>query len=324
VKFSRYIPKPLLDWAYLRRRDARLWREYRIDRRRFRQHAVPGERPIWRALSERGIETMITKDYHRIEKALALADPKRPFGLEVGQRLDDLLRKVTPDSKLVEYGRSARSAQLAWNSGGDVDEIVSLPAASLPTRPHLNAQVIEDFFKSRRSVRHFDNTRDIPLETLAAMTDLARQTPSVCNRQPWRLYFATDPDSCRDLLSFQDGNRGFGSEIPVVALVTVDLRLFAGSNERNQCWVDGGLFAMSLVWAAHALGVQSCMLNMSAPNSRLSALRSRFSIPEYEAPVVMIGFGYAAPDHRIARSPRRESSEIVTFIDSKRRPTRSA
>ncbi len=112
-------------------------------------------------------------------------------------------------------------------------------------------------------------------------------------------------------LSLQNGNSGFGSAVPTVALVTVDTQLFAGPGERNQGWIDGGLFSMSFVWALHGLGLDSCMLNLSLRNGRSDALRRTLDIPDYELPIMMIAIGYARPGHRVARSPRRPIDEIV-------------
>jgi hypothetical protein len=48
-------------------------------------------------------------------------------------------------------------------------------------------------------------------------------------------------------LSYQNGNSGFGHTVPALFVITSDMRIFEKSGERNQGWVDGGLFAMALV-----------------------------------------------------------------------------
>src|SRR3546814_8739546 len=64
-------------------------------------------------------------------------------------------------------------------------------------------------------------------------------------------------------LSLQNGNRGFGHEIPCLLILCTDLSAFDTAGERYQHWIDGGMFSMSLVWALHALGYSSCCLNWS-------------------------------------------------------------
>ncbi|KNH23246.1 hypothetical protein ACU18_00050 [Arthrobacter sp. ZBG10] len=139
---------------------------------------------------------------------------------------------------------------------------------------------------------------------------LAGHAPSVCNRQSWKTHLYTEQADIEKLLSHQSGNRGFGHTARGLLVVTADARLFSGSGERNQRWVDGGLFAMSIVWAMHGLGINSCMLNWSKGNSASEALRRDSGIAPQEDIIVMIALGYAMPDHRVARSPRRPVTEI--------------
>lgn len=100
-------------------------------------------------------------------------------------------------------------------------------------------------------------------------------------------------------------------EVPVVAVVTVDSRLFTGTHERNQRWVDGALFAMSLVWALHGLGLSTCMLNWSMNNAASNRLRAAAGLPEHEDVVVLLALGYAATGCRVARSPRRDLDQVL-------------
>ena len=131
----------------------------------------------------------------------------------------------------------------------------------------------------------------------------------MCNRQPWNVRFFRGEDALR-ALGHQNGNAGFGPDVPVVALVTTDLRLFAHTSERNQAWIEGGLFAMTLVWALHSLGVDSCMLNLSRRSTELDDMRNDLNVDEAEVPIMMIAVGYGRPGHRRARSPRRASTEV--------------
>lgn len=41
-------------------------------------------------------------------------------------------------------------------------------------------------------------------------------------------------------------------------LVTADLQAFMGSNERNEGYVDSGLFSMSLLYAMKSCGLAAC------------------------------------------------------------------
>ncbi|KAA9159728.1 hypothetical protein F6B41_00230 [Microbacterium lushaniae] len=307
---KKVVPKPLFEWVYVQQQRSRTRREFRKDSRGYLANATSADR-VFTVMSQSHIETQTNKDYHRVEKALTLGSPKRPFGAGLGKRLDTLIPLLESNSDLVDTAKSAKAALTRWNQYGEIDDAVSpLP----PVYEPMPRDVLSAFFQSRHSVRHFDDTKEVPREVLMFAAELAGRSPSVCNRQAWRVRFATESATKANLLRHQSGNRGFG-HIPVVALVTVDVRRFAGPGERNQAWIDAGLFSMSLVLALHGVGVSSCMLNMSVRNSTADALKSEFGIPPHELIVMQIALGYAAEGHRVARSPRRPVSEVALFLD---------
>ncbi len=95
-----------------------------------------------------------------------------------------------------------------------------------------------DFFWSRHSVRQFSD-RPVDIDLLRAVVDMARKTPSVCNRQGPRVHIFDDAE---EALSHQPGNRGFGHLASKAVVVTADLQAFSGLGERHQAYVDGGMF----------------------------------------------------------------------------------
>jgi nitroreductase len=177
----------------------------------------------------------------------------------------------------------------------------------------LSTSDVEEFFSTRHSVRNFDSNRSVDISVLEDAARLAMFTPSVCNRQASKVYFVTGEEMKEVARKRQNGNTGFG-DIPVLAVVTVDTRLFAGPGERNQPWIDGGLFAMSLAWALHGVGLSSCMLNMSVANSVSDALRRDLQIEQHEVVIMQLAIGYPADGYRVARSPRRELGDVVRIV----------
>lgn len=306
------VRRALPEWALstlveMRYRKA-LWSEFREDRLRYMRHCLPGEvrRP---SVSNRNLEGQLIKDYHRIEKGLALQTPKRPFGAAVADRIEANLafgRHSGADAKVVVSAESAHEALQRWNGSGLISDSIA-PVANVEASRGLTD--VDGFFHSRHSVRDFSKA-EVEDAVLTHAVSLALQSPSVCNRQAWLVRFFRGSDASR-ALKYQNGNSGFTDSIPVVALITVDTRLFAAPGERNQPWIEGGIFAMSLVWALHGLGLDSCMLNMSVRNDRSSALRSEFGLEDSELVIMMVAIGYGRHGHRVARSPRRNLSEVV-------------
>lgn len=281
--------------------------EFRADRLRYSRHCLPGETSGSR-VEAKNLEAQLIKDYHRIEKGLALPEPKRPFGVAVTNRLEGNVRvgrEVGTAGLILDSAESAQEALQHWNGHGHISDDVA-PVVKAEERGISNA---DHFFRSRHSVRDFE-AAEVSDELLFNAVALALQSPSVCNRQAWLIRFFREDDVPR-VLRHQNGNRGFAHVVPVVGLVTVDTRLFSAPGERNQPWIEGGIFSMSLVWALHALGLDSCMLNMSVSNSRSDALREEFELADSELIIMMIAIGYARPGHRVARSPRRQLEEVI-------------
>ena len=75
-------------------------------------------------------------------------------------------------------------------------------------------------------------------------------------------------------------------------------------NERNQCWIDGGLFAMSLVLGLHAQGLGTCFLNWSKSSPRDRAMRALLKLPPEEVIIVLVAVGHLPDTLEVARSAR--------------------
>lgn len=307
------LVKRIVPYGILSR--VRSLREYARDRRIYDKYSGP-EDAVASAVKRWSVsnrDMQLTKDYHRIEKGLALREPKRPFGSQVAERLDSLMAHKNEEdgTALLSYAGTARAALDSWNTDGTIDDDVS-PAIDRRDRGIVDVQ---KFFASRRSVRDF-NLEPVDPSLIETALKLALLTPSVCNRQSWRARVWTSRDDIDRALTFQNGNTGFGSTAQGLILVTVERGLFAGPNERNQVWIEGGLFSMSLVLALHGQGLDTCMLNMSQSAARLKRLHAAYNIPESEAVIMFVAFGHGSQGHRVARSPRRKLSEVVRWMPS--------
>ena len=64
--------------------------EFVQDASRYRRFAAESGRSPSR-MTDSQLEAQLTKDYHRVEKGLALREPRRPFGAEVEARLNKYL-----------------------------------------------------------------------------------------------------------------------------------------------------------------------------------------------------------------------------------------
>lgn len=308
-RLKSLLPEGL--WKLLRRITSplRVYLEFAIDGRRYLKYSSPEDK-IRATLPKVNLNGLAIKEIHKVEKGLALKQPKRPFGLQVARKLGVLMNLNVLDQVWQNEAHQARNALDLWNSDGEADQLLSPPTSE---RLPFDRAEFHRLFESRRSVRQFDEDREVPHELLFNAARLAGLSPSVCNRQAWKVFYATTAQSKSMLRANQNGNLGFG-EIPVIALVVVDIRYFEGAGERNQGWIDGGIFSMSLCLALHGLGLATCMLNLSLPNSVFETIRSQMNLGPWDLPIMMVAVGYAPKEYRVARSTRKPISEICSII----------
>lgn len=177
----------------------------------------------------------------------------------------------------------------------------------------------ERFFNLRRSVRQFAD-KPVTRDEVRRAVKMAQRAPSVCNRQGAKVYAYTDRNEREKILSFQDGNAGFGDHGSVVFIVTCDMSVFYKNGERNQAFVDGGLFAMALALALHALGLGACMLNWSRSPRHDILLRKAAGIPDNEAVITMMVAGHLPDEFEVAASPRRQLEDVLVWADRSDEP----
>lgn len=300
--------------------------EYRKDRQRFLRASTAIHDPNTKCQ----LAAHLTIDYHRLEKGLALPKPRFGFGTDVVERLltnvsdyqqrfgeDELIDVVI--GVLVQY--QSRQADLGYKNlkldkelaefdltrASQKCGVSAVPIADLFVSPSEHSQA---FLASRRSVRQYTGQL-VDREIIEGVARLAQRAPSVCNRQAGRLYFANSRETIDEVLRFQNGNRGFGDTLGGVFIVTANQSSFVSLGERNQGYVDGGIFAQQTLLALHAHGLGACMLNWSMTHNEDSALRDRFGIADNEIVITMIGFGPPVAIPLIAVSPRVALSDVL-------------
>src|SRR5690606_4137667 len=77
-----------------------------------------------------------------------------------------------------------------------------------------------------------------------------------------------------------------------------ELHCFLDPGERNQGWVEGGMFAMTFVLALHARGLASCCLNWAKDPESDQRMHALSGIPRSERIIMLL-----AIDHWLPLSP---------------------
>jgi nitroreductase len=167
----------------------------------------------------------------------------------------------------------------------------------------------KNFFElalNRSSVREFSGE---PIDTTKVMKALraAERTPSVCNRQGWRVYWVEDKELAAKVLKHQ---RGFGyAQMPEVMLcITVSYNTFLSPVERNQAFVDGGLFSMSVMYGLEAEGLATVPLNACMYHKDQMAVRELLNIDDSEMIIMFMAVG-SFMDESVAPISDRKTAE---------------
>lgn len=275
----------------------------------------------------------ITMAYHQLEKGLSFASPRPGFGRKSATRLISAIEPFVNRYGFIPPATTAvgvLKSYITFNELNDIDmsetkrSVEKLESFAARTEDCTGGVVSIDlmqleqnraagfkrFFNSRYSIRHYSGG-EIPDEHIIDATQTAQKTPSVCNRQAWKVHAFKNKSVMRQLLEIQSGNRGFGEQASAVLIITCDLTRFVHVGERFQPWIDGGMFSMSLCLAFHDLGYGTCCLNWSKEYDDDLALRKIARIDPQEQVIMMMTVGTLPEHFNAARSIRRPLGEIL-------------
>lgn len=282
---------------------------------------------------ERRLSHKTIIEAHTIEKGLSLPHPKPHFGRDKIAALLNMNTDWTPPEQELSRSMLVGALRDYQNSFSDVPAPDTTLAERIRTfvdahdvnhatggvrhgltHPAENPEAIR-FLEGRFTARDFGE-RPLTDEELAQVVALAQRAPSQCNRQSSRLHVYRDHAKIRALLDLQGGARGFAEKVPTLFIVTSEITAWGGPQQRNQPYMDGGLYAMMLMLALDAKGFLSCPLNLAIGNRTERTIKQAGSIPARERLVVMIAAG-TQPDHpiRAANSPRLDAGAICRIHD---------
>ncbi|HHI5408918.1 TPA: nitroreductase family protein [Vibrio metoecus] len=169
------------------------------------------------------------------------------------------------------------------------------------------------FSNSRRSVREYTG-EIVPNRLIEQAVSLAINTPSVCNRQACKVYLLEEKARIDKLLKIQSGLNGYSENINQLLLVTVDRNYFYTVGERNQYYIDGGMFLMNLLYALHFYQIANCPANWGKVINEEKELSEIITLPESEKIICFVAIGVANEDFRVTLSQRRELNEVLVKI----------
>jgi nitroreductase len=164
----------------------------------------------------------------------------------------------------------------------------------------------------RRSARTFTDA-EVPDSVLVDCVSRAQRSPSACNRQAVRVHVYSDRRQVLEILGHQNGNHGFGDRANKLVLLTYATRALLSSSERSLPYLDGGLFAMTLLYALESQNVATCCLNLSNHWFRERRFRRVCDIPDGERPIMLIAIGRAPDSYEVPVSARVPTMSVLRF-----------
>jgi nitroreductase len=115
-------------------------------------------------------------------------------------------------------------------------------------------------------------------------------------------------------LEIQGGNRGFGHLVNKLMVITSETGVFSSESERNQAFIDGGIYAMNLLYSLHYYNIACCILNCSNTVEKDRRLRELCGVKESEVFISMVSLGMPPNDFKAAASiryPIEKTNKIV-------------
>lgn len=277
------------------------------------------------------IEAELMMKTHAIEKGLSMAEVRVGFG---EQKIIDILSEFKnyrirySNPKFEKRIRNVLSAYFDFNIRNshknqslyslyndlfnDIQDCGHAGVINV-SRADVNEAInidFERFLNTRHAIRDF-SSEPIDFSLIKKSIEMAKKTPSACNRQPWGVYVYTG-QKAKDILKWQ-GNKGFTDKIQVAIVVTASHKSFF-VNEIHQAYVDGGLYAMTLLLCLHSCGLGTIPLTLGMMSSKNQALYQTFDLKESEVPILMIGVGTLKESYNVAISERKDTSEYVHYL----------
>lgn len=322
---KQIIPAEILHMYSSCKEKVVLGREVMRDKKRYYKNAFF----LARSESEEGIKSSLIFHSHSIEKGLSHPKFRPNFGRSalgsIRLELDKFLEADLPKddfsflntlSVLKAYKKKHVELEVETPYFDnlfnllmykDVNEMAGTTTLQKKGQK-LPEGVFEKLATMRHSIRKF-SPDPVDMNTIRKAVQMAMSTPSVCNRQPWKIYVTSNSTKIKNILQIQGGYAGYGIP-PVLMVVCVDLRDFRGSYERNEPFVDGGLFLMSLLYGLADENMATCVLNAMLSDKNLNSIRKLMNIDSSNVLISFVIAGNYPTRYSVTKSARKPLSSV--------------
>src|SRR5699024_12781328 len=180
--------------------------------------------------------------------------------------------------------------------------------------PHYGDLNVEELSTYRYSIRDFGE-KVIDDEDIYDAIQIATKTPSVCNRQAYKVYQIKNTTKLEKVYELQGGLTTNGDNLQQFLLVTCNREFMNGPHERNQTYMDGAMYLMSLIYALTYKQIATCTLNTNFTLEKEKAMRDLLDVSYSEDLIAFVAIGSFAEETKYAKSPRDSWEDITVVID---------
>lgn len=275
---------------------------------------------------------------HALEKGLSIKEKKRGFGISKMERLctyiilyvdkygynNQLDVPISVLHVMIDFHESCNvSDKILVTIKSKINELLTKTDKGLKDfckagyiektskeMLELKEATFEVLCNQRFSFRHFSD-KPVAIDDLLRALDIARKSPSACNRQAYRVHVFEKEKKNRMLL-IQGGANSFYQEVDKAILITGNLNRYY-TTETHLPYVDASLFGMSLIYALTTNGIASIPLTMGRARSVIKACYKQMEIPKNEVPVLLIAIGYFPQKAQLSMSHRNNINSFTTL-----------
>lgn len=177
---------------------------------------------------------------------------------------------------------------------------------------NINIDNLLELAVRRRSVRWYLPNK-VPRSSIDKALEVARLSPSACNRQPFEFRIFDDPELVKQVSKLPMGTRGFEHNLPCIAVVIGQLRAFPYERDRHVIYIDAALATMAFEFALEAQGLSSCSINWPDIPKREEDLQSLLGLAQDERPIMLISLGYPDPEGMVPFSEKKTLEELRSY-----------
>jgi nitroreductase len=304
------------------------------------QHAVlKGKIKHLKELKENknNIYTLI-RNVHRIEKGLIMKERRLIFAVDfIVETMDaflaiwssnkikgniqflwfyDVLKEyfeITGKDQIIDKERERFEAFTKQYREENVNEIKKIPyKRELNNSPKISYEQFYNLTIFRRSVRWFMK-KSVPHDLIDKAVLAARQSPSACNRQPFRFKVFDDPILLKKVSNLPRGVKGYVDGIPSMVVVVGSLDAYFDERDRHIIYIDGSLASMTFMYSLETLGLSSCAINWPDIEVLEKEMEKTLNLEKHERVIMCIAVGYPDLDEKVAFSEKRDIKYIREY-----------